>query len=341
MFNADQTPIDGNACPCCGANNSTRWMQVPKRPRPGSGYYDLLRCYECQHTWLKNPPTPDEMGQYYGPEYHRLVGSAGESSPVRWKRQLKAISQYKTEGAILDIGCSSGGFLSSLKNSSWKLYGIEASPATAERARTLTGGEIIAGDVIDASFEPESFDVIACSDVMEHLYDPRRVFEKVYGWLKPGGIFYVFVPNIMSWEAQTFRTHWYGLDLPRHLHHYSRKSLSALARFANLRLVRIVTPAGCYLEQSASILLNNLADKHEMKWKPIDMSGDAGLMWRVIRKGLRLSAEAIFSKAASCCGSAASIQVVFQKPIAEDTSTSKKGPHPSHRDGSWPGQLVA
>lgn len=314
MSNLDQRSNSSAACPCCGQSNFTHWMGVPDRSQSGSGYYDLLRCSSCLHTWLNNQPTPEEMGYYYGPEYHRAVGHAGETSPRRrWGRQLQTIRRYKTAGSILDIGCSSGGFLAFLRGGPWKLYGIEANLPTAERARTITGGDIFAGDVVDATFPHDSFDVITCSDVLEHLYDPQKVFRRVYNWLKPGGIFYVFVPNIMSWEARMFRTYWYGLDLPRHLHHYSVNSLAVLSNSADLRIVRMVTPAGCYLEQSTSILLNDLARRSGVESTSVNLSADAGLVWKVVRKVLRLGVEAPYGKVASYLGAAPSLQAVFQK----------------------------
>jgi 2-polyprenyl-3-methyl-5-hydroxy-6-metoxy-1,4-benzoquinol methylase len=312
-LNTNHKFISGDICPCCGESNFAHWMQIPDRCQKESLSYDLLRCSSCLHTWLNNRPAPEEMGRYYSAEYHQAVGQAGEISLRRWRRQLDAISQYKTAGSILDVGCSSGGFLASLKGSSWKLHGIEASRPTADRARALTGGEIFAGDVADAKFPAGSFDVITCSDVLEHLYEPREVFKKVYNWLKPGGIFYILVPNIMSWEAGMFRTYWYGLDLPRHIHHYSTNSLAALSKSADLRLVRIVTPAGCYLEQSASILLNDLVRRRGLGWAPIDLSADMGLVCRVVRKALRLSVEALYGKAASRFGAGPSFQAVFQR----------------------------
>src|ERR1035438_10453930 len=71
----------------------------------------------------------------------------------------------------------------------------------------------------------ESFDVITCFDVLEHLYEPRKVMARVGEWLKPGGIFYVLVPNVDSAEARAFGSYWHGLELPRHLFHYSPASL--------------------------------------------------------------------------------------------------------------------
>jgi SAM-dependent methyltransferase len=302
-------------CPCCNEQGATKWMEVPDHSQQGAGCYELFCCVSCHHVWLNKPPAPDEMGYYYGPQYHRDIGRAGETSPARWKRQLRVIQRYKSGGHILDVGCSSGGFLAYIKGASWGLNGIEASSPTAERARAITGGNIVAGDVMDAVFPPGSMDVITCSDVLEHLYEPQDVIRRISSWLKPGGIFYVFVPNIMSWEARAFRSYWYGLDLPRHLHHFSIESLAALASSANLRQVRMVTPAGSYLEHSASIWLDSVLRRNGLRRTPVPLNlvGDGGIAWRAVRKGVRISIEALYSRVASVCGSAPSIQAVFRK----------------------------
>src|SRR5256885_9712458 len=165
----------------------------------------------------------------------RKSGSAGMPRPTSYavfclkkKMQRARIFQFKQGGAILDIGCSSGGFLSTMNNGAWQLYGVEIEPSTAERARALSGAKVWVGDVLEAKFAPERFDVITCFDLLEHIYTPRQFRAQVGKWLKPGGIFYTVLPNIDSWEGRTFRTFWYGLELPRHLFHFSPRSLRYL-----------------------------------------------------------------------------------------------------------------
>lgn len=313
VSDVDERTNLGKGCPCCGGSSFTRWMRVPARSQSGVRCYDLVRCPSCLHVWLKNWPMPEELSYYYGANYHQAVGHYGETSAKRWRPQLQVISKYKAGGSILDIGCSSGGFLGQLKGGPWKLHGIEPSLQTAERARTMTGADIFAGNAEDATFSPNSFDVITCSDVLEHLYDPREMFRRVCGWLKPGGIFYVFVPNINSWEARIFRSYWFGLDLPRHLHHYSAESLRGLATLAGLREVHMVTPAGRYVEQSAWILLDDLARRVGVSWTPSDLTVNPGITWKVLRKAQRLTVGALYSTIASFCGAAPSLQAVFQK----------------------------
>ena len=115
VCSVEEDALQDRVCPCCNEQSSTNWLQVPERSQNGAGCYELLRCASCHHVWLDKPPAPDEMSYYYGPQYHRAVGSSGETSPKRWKRQLQVIQQYKSGGHILDVGCSSGGFLAYVK----------------------------------------------------------------------------------------------------------------------------------------------------------------------------------------------------------------------------------
>ena len=189
----------------------------------------------CSLVWLRDPPKPAEMHLHYTAAYHKLISAAGETSPVRWEDRKAALTPYKQSGALLDLGCSSGSFLEFMGSESWKLYGVEMSAESARTAEERSKAQVFVGDILDAPFPRESFDVITCFDVLEHLYEPRRVMARVGEWLKPGGIFYVLVPNVNSAEARVFGSYWHGLELPRHLFHYTPASLKFLAESAGLR----------------------------------------------------------------------------------------------------------
>ena len=188
MLAEDQTAI--LCCPACGRNDAELFLHAPDRFHGRRKDYELARCPSCSLVWLNHPPSPAEMGEHYGPDYDRSVAAAGDS-PDRWKGRVEVISKLKSGGALLDLGCSSGGFLRSMKSPSWKLSGIEMSDEVARRAEAASGAEVFVGDILDAPFATESFDVVTCFHVFEHLYQPMAVLERVAKWLKPGGIFYL------------------------------------------------------------------------------------------------------------------------------------------------------
>src|ERR1700722_1411202 len=167
----NQTP----ACPVCGQANALEWRRAPDRLHGREETYTLLRCPACSLVWLRQPPKPDDMNLHYTDAYLKLISAAGENSPRRWRDRLDVLKQHKQSGNMLDLGCSSGGFLGFFRGDSWKLYGIEMSADCARRAEARTGAQVFVGDIPDAPFPSESFDVITCFDVLEHLYEPLQV----------------------------------------------------------------------------------------------------------------------------------------------------------------------
>ena len=310
------TTEKSGGCPVCGYAQITPFLSAPDRFHLRSEKYTLARCSFCACVWLMNPPRPAEMGKHYTEDYHKLIAWAGEASVHRrWKMQRARIFQFKQGGAILDIGCSSGGFLSTMNNGAWQLYGVEMEPSTAERARALSGAKVWVGDVLEAKFAPDSFDVITCFDLLEHIYTPREFLAQVGKWLKPGGIFYTVLPNIDSWEGRTFRTFWYGLELPRHLFHFSPRSLRYLFSLLNFQEMHLGTPAISYVERSLDYVGSGLLAKFGFHATPqAAAQKQSPLAWRAIRKGLRLISVRPLARVAAAAGAGPSMEAVFRKP---------------------------
>jgi 2-polyprenyl-3-methyl-5-hydroxy-6-metoxy-1,4-benzoquinol methylase len=56
----------------------------------------------------------------------------------------------------------------------------------------------ILGDICEYKFAPESYDVIICYDVIEHVTDPQAALRSFIGALKPGGCIVIGAPNPLS-----------------------------------------------------------------------------------------------------------------------------------------------
>ncbi|MHB8524811.1 MAG: class I SAM-dependent methyltransferase [Candidatus Acidiferrales bacterium] len=294
-------------------------MSAPDRFHGREEKFDLMRCSTCSCVWLASPPKSAEMLIHYDADYHRAIMAAGEkSASSRWRKQRELIAKNKQGGAILDIGCSSGGFLGTMAGGSWKLFGIEMEAQTAEKAKSATGAEVFVGDALDAPFPAESFDVITCFDVLEHVYEPRRFLVKVLEWLKPGGIFYAALPNIDSWEARLLGTYWYGLELPRHLFHFSPRSLRYAMTSVGFQEIKIVTPSTSYLEHSASYICSRMLRTIGLSPAPMSKLRPRSIPERAVRKAARLSVIAPFGHLASARGSGASIEAIFGKNVATE-----------------------
>ncbi len=102
---------------------------------------------------------------------------------------------------ILDIGCGLGFLLSGI-NDKWKKYGLEVSSFAAERANKY--GKIFCGNLREADYEPDYFDVVVLYHVIEHMNEPAKELQEVKRILKPYGKLIVATPDFECGLAGIF-----------------------------------------------------------------------------------------------------------------------------------------
>lgn len=303
------------SCPICGFRECGFRVEAPDRFHGRSDIYKLRRCPSCSIVWLQDPPEAGQMSYHYGAAYHAQITSSGEENLLRkWRAPRERVLAFASGGSLLDIGCSSGGFLQTFKGGPWRLFGIEVSPNEAKRAERNSGAAIFVGEILDAPYKAESFDVITGFHVLEHMDRPKEVVSKVWEWLKPGGVFYIHVPNIDSLESTIFGSYWYGLELPRHLFHYSPNSLRHLFGLYPFEELVLRTQPDCYVEKSIHYVLDNIAAKLGSARQPL--AGDSrkrSLSHRILRKGYRVGVQMPFRKLAAAAGRGSAIEAAFRK----------------------------
>jgi 2-polyprenyl-3-methyl-5-hydroxy-6-metoxy-1,4-benzoquinol methylase len=168
------------------------------------------------------------------------------------RRDLLELVPADPPGRVLEIGAGAGATLVALKRSgkAREVVGVELVPLPSG---TQESGEIdrfVIADVEQQSldFLPESFDVIICGDVLEHLRDPWEALAYLTRFLKPGGRFVISLPNIRYWRALgriilgDFRYAPSGVLDRTHLRFFCRKNMLELIRSTHLD-VRHVEPS--------------------------------------------------------------------------------------------------
>jgi SAM-dependent methyltransferase len=113
--------------------------------------------------------------------------------------QLEArVRGYLTpESRVLDLGCGRGGVVELFWRDVRLAAGLDPdSPSLAEHR--APGMPIIRGVGESLPFAGESFDLIVCLWVLEHLKEPSKVFREVHRVLRPGGHFVFLTPNLRN-----------------------------------------------------------------------------------------------------------------------------------------------
>lgn len=154
------------------------------------------------------------------------------------RRILKAFPPWLGQGRLLDVGCASGKFLRQMREVGWSVAGIELDAEAAALARAVTP-RIVVGDPATVTLPAASVDLVTAFHVLEHLPDPLGTLRNMLGWLAPGGLVIVEVPNVAGVGGVVFGRYWCGLDLPRHLVHFSPRTMTAMVERAGGRVLRV------------------------------------------------------------------------------------------------------
>jgi len=171
------------------------------------------RCTECDTLICLAGPTDEDLKvvnddtDYYGKQYWLEHQSKDLGLPDIYQRArndlservlhwMVALLKFRLPPAkVLEIGCSHGAFVSSMRNAGFDASGIEMSPWVVEFARKTFDVPVSLGPVEELDIEAGSLDVIALMDVLEHLPDPQATMAHCMRLLKPDGLLLIQTPR--------------------------------------------------------------------------------------------------------------------------------------------------
>jgi len=159
------------------------------------------------------------------------------------KQKLKRINSFpKPEKKLLDIGAGTGDFLSICEANKWNVVGVEPSV----KARTIAKQKLqnntskIYTTIEELLSKSETFDVITMWHVLEHVPNLNAYITFLKRLLKPNGTLVIAVPNHKSYDAEYYKEFWAAYDVPRHLWHFSKRSISNLFQQEEMTVVKIL-----------------------------------------------------------------------------------------------------
>src|SRR5262249_51863612 len=101
--------------------------------------------------------------------------------------------------------------------------------------------EVRQGSLEEQNFPPQSFNAVTMSHVIEHVHEPLKMLQECHRILKPGGMLVAVTPNVSSTGHKLFRSAWFPLEPPRHLHLFTPQSLKRLGHEAGFTTVEVKT----------------------------------------------------------------------------------------------------
>jgi methionine biosynthesis protein MetW len=139
-------------------------------------------------------PTKDYYETYWseaGAQYSGVM-------PADYERLLASL--VKPTDDALDVGCGDGRRSGVwLRDHAANYVGVDISARAVDEARSLGLDARVIEDAGALPFEDESFDVVVCIEVFEHLFEPQVAAREILRVLRPGGTLVAQVPNVAHW----------------------------------------------------------------------------------------------------------------------------------------------
>ncbi|MCP4113422.1 MAG: class I SAM-dependent methyltransferase [Desulfobacteraceae bacterium] len=146
---------------------------------------------------------------------------------------FRVIRNLPPQSKVLDAGAGTGGFLQLMEqiNPELKTFGLDIGmPPTF-----MSKGIFLRGDIIHLPFQDNSFDLITCSHVIEHVANPFPIIAELKRICRSGGYIYLETPSHRSALMPVGMNFW---DDPTHVRPYTRISLRKLFEMYEMKIIK-------------------------------------------------------------------------------------------------------
>ena len=232
-----------NKCPWCGSDKAqiNLWLKDEFLTKED---FHICECLSCGLLYTMPRPNKDKIGAYYkSEEYYSHQENKKGFIPKVYEAVKKVNLKYKyklatngiTKGKLLDIGCGVGDFLHTAEEHGWDCTGVEPSEDAKAIARKRIKANIMASEDLE-QIPDATFDLITMWHVLEHVDDLKWQVEQLQRLIKPQGRIVIAVPNHKSYDAQFYKELWAAYDVPRHLSHFDKITITKIFKSKGLAL---------------------------------------------------------------------------------------------------------
>ena len=150
--------------------------------------------------------TTTDYEQLWSGEWSELQ-RIGPLTHTNHRLVVKALKPYIFKGArLLDVGCGNGSLLELLCNRFPEIEptGIEGAAEAVARAPESLRGRILRQDLSNGfSLAGEPFDIVTCSEVLEHLENYLPTLDSIVSHTRAGGWVLITVPHSMRYWSKS------------------------------------------------------------------------------------------------------------------------------------------
>tara|TARA_B100001750_G_C15513038_1_gene604995 strand:- start:207 stop:1073 length:867 start_codon:yes stop_codon:yes gene_type:complete len=232
-------------CKICGSKKISKHIKT-KDFFLSQEEFVMNKCLNCDFIFTHLPPNKKEIYKYY--ESEDYLSHNQTKTLISWcyniikKRNLlykaKIIRKYSKSDNLLDFGCGTGDFIKIMQDKKYNIFGVENNYKAKKISEKIT--QNIFKEIKEINPKNKKFDLITFWHSLEHVHDLNSFFKECLEKLNEKGTIVIALPNNLSHDAKYYKKHWAAYDVPRHLHHFNKKSMSFFVKNFNLKITKIL-----------------------------------------------------------------------------------------------------
>jgi 2-polyprenyl-3-methyl-5-hydroxy-6-metoxy-1,4-benzoquinol methylase len=199
--------------------------------------YDILHCSNCNHYFTDPIFTQAELDDIYTHNYSYDAHSLIEREKrMRASKYAKYIANIEGVNSALEVGCMHGLLLVELEKNGIKAAGVELDPEAVNYCKKL-GLDVTQSSIENHLKKADSkHDAIIMSHVIEHIVDSEAQLKSLNKRMSKDGRLVLITPNSMSRSRKVFGRYWGYWQVPVHINHYNKQSMTELLRRSGFKL---------------------------------------------------------------------------------------------------------
>jgi len=200
--------------------------------------FAFVRCAGCGAIQVDPLPDAAVLARFYA-QYH-ASGAYAAKGPKKIRRARRRIDRLR--GAVsgrsfIDIGCKLGFAVAAAHQAGFAATGIDIdTDAVAQAKRQFPQCEFSATDIAEFAAQGRRFDLVHCSEVLEHVADVRPFVAALAALTKEGGLLYLTTPDAGHIRVRNRFLRWREVKPPEHIRWFSKAALRHVFEAAGFRV---------------------------------------------------------------------------------------------------------
>jgi SAM-dependent methyltransferase len=191
---------------------------------------EFVRCSGCGFIWVNPTPSEADLAAFYS--HYRGTTSYAAKRDKKIRRSLRRIRKLAKQvpgRRFLDVGCNLGFAIEAARLAGFTATGIDVDPHAVSLARAQFPEASFHVGAVEAMVETgETFDLVHCSEVIEHLPDVRPFARALADLTRPGGALFLTTPDAGHIRRPRNFLEWDAVKPPEHLCWFTRKNVRML-----------------------------------------------------------------------------------------------------------------